>query len=137
MHWSMPDWYNGGLRISDWRHDASKYSFPNMSFPGWRKLSGGIAAGSGAKMFSDSWRSCLVQQRYTERLLYGDIGESLRLGPNYVATVMLSALIAGQGIRSEQTAVVIGAIVIAPLLGPTMGLAMAATSGDGKLGGPR
>ena len=66
--------------------------------------------------------------------LYDDIDGSLHLRPSYLLTVVLSALIAGLGMRSGQTAVVIGAMIIAPLLGPTMGLALAATVGDGRLG---
>ena len=66
--------------------------------------------------------------------LYDDIEDSLRLRPSYLLTVTLSAIIAGLGMRSGQTAVVIGAMIIAPLLGPTMGLALAATVGDWKLG---
>lgn len=66
--------------------------------------------------------------------LYDDIEESLHLRPSYLLTVTLSALIAGLGMRSGQTAVVIGAMIIAPLLGPTMGLALAATVGNGQLG---
>ncbi len=65
--------------------------------------------------------------------LYDDIESSLQLQPNFLLTVFLSALIAALGMRSGQVAVVIGAMVIAPLLGPTMGLAMAATLGDPKL----
>ena len=66
--------------------------------------------------------------------LYDDIEESLHPGPAYLLTVTLSAIIAGLGMRSGQTAVVIGAMIIAPLLGPTMGLALAATVGNWKLG---
>lgn len=66
--------------------------------------------------------------------LYDDIEESLHVRPSYLLTVALSAVIAALGMRSGQTAVVIGAMIIAPLLGPTMGLALAATVGDGKLG---
>lgn len=66
--------------------------------------------------------------------LYDDIEESLHLRPSYLLTVILSAVIAGLGMRSGQTAVVIGAMIIAPLLGPTMGLALAATVGNRKLG---
>lgn len=66
--------------------------------------------------------------------LYDDIYETLRLRPSYLLTVALSSLIAGLGMRSGQTAVVIGAMIIAPLLGPTMGMALAATLGDWKLG---
>lgn len=67
--------------------------------------------------------------------LYDDIEESLHVRPSYLLTVTLSAIIAGLGMRSGQTAVVIGAMIIAPLLGPTMGLALAATVGNVKLGG--
>lgn len=66
--------------------------------------------------------------------LYDDIAESLHIRPSFVLTVTLSAIIAGLGMRSGQVAVVIGAMIIAPLLGPTMGLALAATVGDWKLG---
>lgn len=66
--------------------------------------------------------------------LYDDIEESLHVRPSYLLTVGLSAIIAGLGMRSGQTAVVIGAMIIAPLLGPTMGLALAATVGDRTLG---
>lgn len=66
--------------------------------------------------------------------LYDDIDESLHLRPAYLLTVALSSLIAGLGMRSGQTAVVIGAMIIAPLLGPTMGMALASTVGDWKLG---
>ena len=66
--------------------------------------------------------------------IYDDIEDSLKLRPSYLLTVTLSAIIAGLGMRSGQTAVVIGAMIIAPLLGPTMGLALAATVGNWKLG---
>ncbi|WP_340589314.1 TIGR00341 family protein [Erythrobacter alti] len=66
--------------------------------------------------------------------IYEDIDESLHITPSYLLMVTLSALIAGLGMRSGQTAVVIGAMIIAPLLGPTMGLALAATVGNGQLG---
>lgn len=66
--------------------------------------------------------------------LYDDIEEGLHVRPSYLLTVVLSAVIAGLGMRSGQTAVVIGAMIIAPLLGPTMGLALAATLGDRRLG---
>lgn len=66
--------------------------------------------------------------------LYDDIEDSLHVRPTYILTVVLSAIIAGLGMRSGQTAVVIGAMIIAPLLGPTMGLALAATVGNWQLG---
>ncbi len=66
--------------------------------------------------------------------LYDDIEENLHVRPTFLLTVTLSAVIAGLGMRSGQTAVVIGAMIIAPLLGPTMGLALAATVGNPQLG---
>ncbi|WP_417621728.1 TIGR00341 family protein [Parasphingorhabdus sp.] len=75
-----------------------------------------------------------TRDRISTNELYDDIEASLELRPNYLLTVILSALIAALGMRSGQTAVVIGAMIIAPLLGPTMAMAMAATLGDKALG---
>lgn len=75
-----------------------------------------------------------TRERMSTNELYDDIEDSLHLRPNYLLTVILSAVIAALGMRSGQTAVVIGAMVIAPLLGPTMALALAATTGDWLLG---
>ncbi len=75
-----------------------------------------------------------TRDRISTNELYDDIEASLELRPNYLLTVILSALIAALGMRSGQTAVVIGAMIIAPLLGPTMAMAMAATLGDRALG---
>ena len=66
--------------------------------------------------------------------LYDDIADSVVVRPAYLLTVAFSAIIASLGMRSSQTAVVIGAMVIAPLLGPTMGMALAATVGSWQLG---
>ncbi|MEO8122828.1 MAG: TIGR00341 family protein [Burkholderiales bacterium] len=66
--------------------------------------------------------------------LYDDIADSVMVRPAYLLTVAFSAIIAALGMRSGQTAVVIGAMVIAPLLGPTMGMALAATVGNWQLG---
>ncbi|GAA0274615.1 TIGR00341 family protein [Alteraurantiacibacter aestuarii] len=76
----------------------------------------------------------LTRDRISTDELYDDIEESLHITPSFLLTVLLSAVIAGLGMRSGQTAVVIGAMIIAPLLGPTMGVALAATVGNGKLG---
>lgn len=74
------------------------------------------------------------RERISTDELYDDIRDSLHITPSYLLTVILSSLIAALGMRSGQTAVVIGAMIIAPLLGPTMGLALAATVGNVKLG---
>lgn len=76
----------------------------------------------------------LTRHRLSTDELYEDILEASDLTPVYVATVALSALIAALGLRSGLVAIVIGAMVVAPLLGPTMATAMAATLGDVRLG---
>lgn len=74
------------------------------------------------------------RDRISTTELYEDIEESLHITPSFLLTVSLSSIIAALGMRSGQTAVVIGAMVIAPLLGPTMGVALAATVGDMRRG---
>ena len=65
--------------------------------------------------------------------LFKDVNEAVNLTPYYLITVVLSAVIAALGMQGGQTAVVIGAMVIAPLLGPTMALALSATLANTKL----
>jgi uncharacterized hydrophobic protein (TIGR00341 family) len=89
---------------------------------------------TGADQPRNALERWFTRDRLSTDELYDDIETSLRLRPAYLITVLLSSLIAGLGMRSGQTAVVIGAMVIAPLLGPTMGMAMAATVGDSRLG---
>lgn len=66
--------------------------------------------------------------------LVADVEESLRIDRIYVAMAILSALVAAVGLMRDNVAVIIGAMVIAPLLGPNMGLALATTLGDWRLG---
>lgn len=75
-----------------------------------------------------------TRDRISTDELLDDINDSIRIRPTYLLTVGLSSIIAALGMRSGQTAVVIGAMIIAPLLGPTMGMALAATVGDARLG---
>ncbi len=65
--------------------------------------------------------------------LYQDLEASTRVTPVYLATVALSTLVAALGLLRDDVAVIIGAMVIAPLLGPNMALALSATLGDVEL----
>ncbi|MBI1291985.1 TIGR00341 family protein [bacterium] len=76
----------------------------------------------------------LSRDRISTDELYDDVADAIDLSWSFVATVVLSAVIAALGMRSGQTAVVIGAMVIAPFLKPNLALAMAATVGDWRLG---
>lgn len=51
----------------------------------------------------------------------------------FLATVVLSTMVAAIGLMRDNMAVLVGAMVIAPLLTPNMALALATTLGDGKL----
>jgi len=71
--------------------------------------------------------------RISREELHQDISQSSRLTPVFVAMVVFSTLVAAVGLIRDDVAIVIGAMVIAPLLGPNMGLALAATLGDVEL----
>lgn len=72
----------------------------------------------------------LSRDRRSTDEIYDDVADSVSINLTYLMTVTLSAIIAALAMMTGQTAVVIGAMVIAPLLGPTLALAMAATVGD-------
>lgn len=76
----------------------------------------------------------LSRDRRSTDEIYDDISESVSLDFEFLLTTVLSALIAALGMRSGQVAIVIGAMVIAPLLSPTLALAMSATVGNRALG---
>ncbi|MHC5025029.1 MAG: TIGR00341 family protein, partial [Planctomycetota bacterium] len=65
--------------------------------------------------------------------LYEDVQDMTKLSRLYVATVVLSTIVATVGVLRNNVAVLIGAMVIAPLLGPNVGLALATTLGDEPL----
>lgn len=62
--------------------------------------------------------------------LYHDIATPVSLSVNFVLMVILSAFVAGIGILKDNLAIIIGAMVIAPFLGPNMSLAFGTTLGD-------
>lgn len=74
------------------------------------------------------------RNRLSTEELYEDIEDGIQLTASYVVFVVTSAVIAALGMQSGQTAVVIGAMVIAPFLAPAMAMALAATVGDFTLG---
>ncbi|MGM0414164.1 MAG: TIGR00341 family protein [Bacillota bacterium] len=66
--------------------------------------------------------------------LYADLSDSINLNSNYVLMCVLSAIVASSGVMLNNVAVIVGAMVIAPLLGPNVGMALASTLGDMELG---
>lgn len=71
--------------------------------------------------------------RISREELYTDVVDRARLSWVYVITVILSSIVAAIGILNDSIVIVIGAMVIAPLLGPNVALSLATTLGDGSL----
>ena len=69
----------------------------------------------------------------TREELYNNIEKGARLNSTYVILVVLSTVVVAIGLLEDNVAVVIGAMVIAPLLGPNIALALAAALGDTEL----
>ncbi len=69
----------------------------------------------------------------TREELYNSVASGARLDTTFVFLVALSTLVAGIGLITDNVAIVVGAMVIAPLLGPNLALALAAALGDRSL----
>jgi uncharacterized hydrophobic protein (TIGR00341 family) len=82
----------------------------------------------------EPWEEPLKGLRVSREELYSDISDGVKLTRTYMAMVILSTIVAALGILRDNTAVVIGAMVIAPLLGPNVGLALSTALADLKLG---
>ncbi|MDH3365434.1 MAG: TIGR00341 family protein [Thermoplasmata archaeon] len=73
--------------------------------------------------------------RINREELYGGVGDTSKLTKVYLVTVALSVIVASIGLVKDNVAVIIGAMVIAPLLGPNMALSLATTLADVRLAG--
>jgi uncharacterized hydrophobic protein (TIGR00341 family) len=71
--------------------------------------------------------------RISREELYADLSELAKTNRGFLAMVFLSTIVAAVGLARDNTAAIIGAMVIAPLLGPNMGLSLAVTLGDPTL----
>jgi len=75
-----------------------------------------------------------IPLRVSRQELYNEIFDSARLTNTYLVMVLLSTIVASIGLLKDNIAVIIGAMVIAPLLGPNVALSFATTLGDAELG---
>lgn len=62
--------------------------------------------------------------------VYAAIADNADLDPTYTVFVITASIVAAIGLALDNTAAVIGAMVVAPLLGPTMALALGFVLGD-------
>lgn len=78
------------------------------------------------------------EKKYAGRIsreeLYTDVKSGSEFSMVYLGLVVLSTLVAGVGLVRDDVAVIIGAMVIAPLLGPNVAMALSVTLGDIDLG---
>ena len=69
----------------------------------------------------------------TREELYDSIGKNAHLNRTYLLLIFLSTVVVAIGLLKDNVAVVIGAMVIAPLLGPNLALALGTALGDTDL----
>ncbi len=69
----------------------------------------------------------------TREQLVNGVSASAALTPDFALMTGLAAIVAAAGLVSDNTAVVIGAMVIAPLLSPNIALALGAALGSARL----
>ena len=72
--------------------------------------------------------------RISRQELYNVVATGVSLSMNYLIMVILSAIIAAIGLVRNDMAIIIGAMVLAPLLLPNVAFALANTMGDTELG---
>lgn len=73
------------------------------------------------------------QERASREELYNLVAGGARVDSDFVLLVILSTVVASVGLEQNNVAVVIGAMVIAPLLGPNVAFAFATAIGDHAL----
>lgn len=71
--------------------------------------------------------------RVSREELYAELQDAVKINPAFLTLVVLSTLVAAVGLLQNNSAVIIGAMVIAPLLGPTIALAFSAMLADSGL----
>jgi uncharacterized hydrophobic protein (TIGR00341 family) len=69
----------------------------------------------------------------TREEIYNSVWAQANINRNYLLFVILSTVVASLGMANDNVAVVVGAMVIAPLLGPNLAFAVGVALGDGKL----
>jgi len=62
--------------------------------------------------------------------IYADVKDQSNLTSVYLLLIVLSSIVAAIGVVRNEVAVIVGAMVIAPMLGPNVGLSLATTLAD-------
>lgn len=72
-------------------------------------------------------------ERISREEIYNDVTRGAAVSRIFVAQVVIATVVAAVGLMRDDNVVIIGAMVIAPLLGPNMSLCLATTLGDTRL----
>ncbi|MFA5308244.1 MAG: TIGR00341 family protein [Dehalococcoidales bacterium] len=71
--------------------------------------------------------------RISREELYSGISSATEISRNFIVLLGLSSIVAALGLQQNNLVIIIGAMVIAPMLGPNIALALATTLGDADL----
>jgi uncharacterized hydrophobic protein (TIGR00341 family) len=82
----------------------------------------------------DSEHTHILPRRVSRDELYTLVRDDTSYTSIFIVMTALSTVVAAIGLLGDNVAAIIGAMVIAPLLGPHVGLALATTLADGELG---
>jgi uncharacterized hydrophobic protein (TIGR00341 family) len=72
-------------------------------------------------------------ERISREELYQDVVDAARISRVYITMIFLSTIVAAIGLLENSVTIIIGAMVIAPLLGPNVAFSLATTLGDIEL----
>jgi uncharacterized hydrophobic protein (TIGR00341 family) len=75
----------------------------------------------------------LKKDRISSEELYEDIKDSAKYTKVYVAMLVLATIVASVGLHNNSVLAIIGAMVIAPMLGPSIAISLGAILGDSSL----
>jgi uncharacterized hydrophobic protein (TIGR00341 family) len=95
----------------------------------WRMTMLAIEA-TAPKLEEVSNKKARRSEQATREEIFADIQKGAVLDRDFLVMVALSTIVAAIGLNSNGVAAVIGAMVIAPLLGPILGFSMATALGD-------
>ena len=74
-----------------------------------------------------------MEQKTTREELYESVVKGVDLNLNFILMVIFSTIVVTIGLSEDNVAVIVGAMVIAPLLGPNIALSFAASIGNKNL----
>ncbi len=82
---------------------------------------------------TDDQEKTSAAPRISREELYDEVSESIGVTRAFIGMTLLSAVVASIGLMRDDVAVIIGAMVIAPLLGPNVAMSLGTTLGDTDL----